>query len=306
MKKKGQKIDGWLVLDKAPGMTSTQAVAKIKYLFQAQKVGHAGTLDPLASGILPIALGEATKTVAHIMDSEKLYHFTLVFGEARSTDDAEGEILARSDRRPDDQAIQAALPRFTGRISQLPPVFSALKLQGKRAYDLARAGEEVKLEPREVEVWEFRLLERIDENRVRFEVKSGKGVYIRSLARDLAQYLGSCGYAADLRRLRVGPFREEMAISLDRLGELMHSAAAFKHLLPIETALDDIPALALTAPEARSLQSGNGIGWLGKPDMARLPDIRPGQVVRAMYEGKLLALVCLDEGRLKPVRVMNL
>ena len=251
-----------------------------------------GTLDPLASGILPLAFGEATKMVAHMMDQEKAYRFTLVFGEKRTTDDAEGDVTATSDIRPDRESILKALPHFMGTIEQMPPIFSALKVQGQRAYDLARAGKEVELSPRQVWIRELRLIDQSDPNRAIFEVHSGKGVYIRALARDIAQYLGSCGYAADLRRLKVGPFSLEKAISLDRLKELGHIAPALmQYLLPVETALDDIPALALTGPEAKSLQSGLAVGFTSKPDLGRLPGLQSGMLIRAMAGEKLLALV---------------
>jgi len=304
--KNGNKIDGWLVLDKPVGMTSAQAVAIVKKIYQARKVGHAGTLDPLATGILPIALGEATKTVAHIMDEEKIYRFTLVFGEKRTTDDSEGEIIAQSDVRPNDEAILRAIPHFIGEIDQIPPIFSAIKIKGERAYDLARAGLDIKLEPRKIFIKDLQFIGRNPGGHAIFLVTSGKGAYMRGLARDLAQHLGTYGYAADLRRLRVGPFKEEMAISLDTLKELGHSAAVLNYLMPVETALDDIPALALTAPEARNLQSGHAVGFTSKPDMDRLPDLQPGMLIRAMEGKRLLALVRFEEGRLKPVRVMNL
>jgi len=304
--KKGQKVDGWVILDKPAGVTSTAAVGAVKRLFDAQKAGHGGTLDPLATGILPIALGEATKTVPFIMDGEKVYRFTLQFGEQRSTDDAEGEVIARSDHRPADAEIVAVLPRFTGEVTQVPPAFSAIKVQGERAYDLAREGEVVELQPRIVLIHEIRLTERPDPDHAVIEVRCGKGTYMRALARDIALALGSVGHVSALRRLRVGPFSEEGAISLDPLKALGHSPAAFKHVLPIETALDDIPALALSAAEAIRLRSGQPVGLLHRIDRDRIRGFAPGGMVCAMSEGRLVALTRFEAGELVPVRVMNL
>jgi tRNA pseudouridine55 synthase len=305
-RKKGQKVDGWVILDKPVGITSTAAVAAVKRLFDAQKAGHGGTLDPLATGILPIALGEATKTVPFIMDGEKTYRFTLTFGEARATDDAEGEITARSDHRPSDAEIEAVLPRFQGEITQVPPAFSAIKVQGERAYDLARDGQEVDLQPRTVVVHEIRRTERPDLDHAVIEVRCGKGTYMRALARDIARVLGTVGHVGALRRMRVGPFSEEGAISLDPLKALGHSPAAFKHVLPIETALDDIPALALSATEAIRLRSGQPVGLLHRLDRDRIRGFAPGDMVCAMSEGRLVALTRFEAGELVPVRVMNL
>ncbi len=313
-RKKGQKVDGWLILDKPLEITSTQAVNVVRRLFDAQKAGHGGTLDPLATGILPIALGEATKTVPYVMDGTKTYRFTLKFGEARSTDDAEGEIIARSDMRPNDAEIEAALPAFIGEISQVPPQFSAIKVAGERAYDLAREGERVDLAPRRIRIDVFRLVARPSRDEAVFEVTSGKGAYMRSLARDLAQHLGSVGHVSALRRLSVGGFTEKQAISLDALrdlisldaqGALGHIPAAFKHLLPIETALDDIPALALSATEAIRLRSGQPVGLIHRQDRDRFRDFVPGCMVCAMSEGKIVALTRYEAGELVPVRVIN-
>jgi tRNA pseudouridine55 synthase len=278
----------------------------VKRLFDAQKAGHGGTLDPLATGILPIALGEATKTVPFVMDGEKTYRFTLTFGEARSTDDAEGEVTARSDQRPSDAEIAAVLPRFQGEIIQVPPAFSAIKVQGERAYDLARDGQAVELQPRTVLVHEIRLTERPDPDHAVIEVKCGKGTYMRALARDIARELGTVGHVGALRRMRVGPFGEEGAISLESLKALGHSPAAFEHVLPIETALDDIPALALSATEAIRLRSGQPVGLLHRLDRDRIRGFAPGDMVCAMSEGRLVALTRFEAGELVPVRVMNL
>jgi tRNA pseudouridine55 synthase len=304
-RKKGQKVDGWVILDKPAGITSTAAVAAVKRLFDAQKAGHGGTLDPLATGILPIALGEATKTVPFVMDGEKLYRFTLKFGEARATDDAEGEVTARSDRIPSDAEIVAALPGFRGEIEQVPPDYSAIKIAGERAYDLARDGQEFELQSRKVQIHDLKLVERPTADAAVFEVRCGKGTYMRALARDLARVLGTVGHVAALRRLAVGPFTEAGAISLDPLKALGHSPAAFRHVLPIETALDDIPALALTATEAVRLRSGQPVGLLHRQDRDRIRGFAPGGMVCAMSEGRLVALTRFEAGELVPVRVMN-
>lgn len=305
-RKKGSKVDGWVILDKPVDLTSTQAVGIVRRIFDAQKAGHAGTLDPLATGILPIALGEATKTVPYAVDSSKSYRFTLRFGEARATDDAEGEIVQASADRPSDDEIRAILPKFTGLITQVPPAFSAIKIQGERAYDLARAGEVVELAPRQVLIHSVRLLARPNPDEAQFEVVSGKGAYMRALGRDLAIGLGTCGHIRDLRRTAVGPFTEERAISLETLKALGHSPAAFEHLLPVETALDDIPALALTATEAIRLRSGQPVGLLHRQDRDRIYELAPGGMVRAMAEGRLVALTRFEAGELVPVRVLNL
>src|SRR6185369_8166034 len=242
MKRPKQKVDGWVVLDKPLGMGSTQAVGRVRWLFGAQKAGHGGTLDPLATGVLPIALGEATKTVPFVIDGRKEYRFTLQFGEARSTEDAEGEVTATSEVRPTDGAIRAALASFIGAIEQMPPVFSALKVDGKRAYDLARAGEAVALKPRQVTIERLELLGRPDADHADFVVGCGKGTYIRSLGRDLARAVGTVGHLSALRRTAVGPFREEAAISLSKLEALGHNSPLLGALVPVATALDDIPA----------------------------------------------------------------
>src|SRR5882724_8117610 len=298
-RKTGDKIDGWVILDKPVGLGSTPAVSKVRRLFGAQKAGQGGTLDPLASGVLPIALGEATKTVPFVMDGRKEYRFTLRFGEARSTEDAEGEVTATSDVRPTDGAIRQALAGFVGTLSQMPPAFSALKIDGKRAYDLARAGETVELKPRPVRIERLDLLARPDPDHADLEVSCGKGTYIRSLGRDLAQALGTVGHLSFLRRTAAGPFREEAAISLSKLEALGHIPALLGALAPVATALDDIPALALTEAQADRLRQGQPV-FLTR-------DAPPsGALVRAEAGSRLVALVRSDGVALKPVRVFNL
>ncbi|MBN9488004.1 MAG: tRNA pseudouridine(55) synthase TruB [Alphaproteobacteria bacterium] len=297
--KKGEKIDGWVVLDKPLGLGSTQAVGRVRRLFGAQKAGHGGTLDPLASGVLPIALGEATKTVPFVMDGRKEYRFTLRFGEARSTEDAEGEVTATSPARPTDDAIRSTLARFTGEIDQTPPAYSALKIGGQRAYDLARAGETVVLTPRRVRIDRLELLSRLDADHADFVVGCGKGTYIRSLGRDLALALGTVGHLAALRRTVAGPFREEAAISLSKLEALGHIPPLLGALAPVTTALDDIPALALADAQADRLRQG-------QPVLLTRDAPPPGTLVRAEAGSKLVALVRSDGESLQPVRVFNL
>src|SRR6201995_4261315 len=237
-KPRGRPLNGWLIIDKPAGMTSTDVVNRVKRLFDAQKAGHGGTLDPLATGLLPVAFGAATKTVPYVMDGTKLYHFTLRFGEARDTDDADGAVIETSPNRPDDAAIRAALGAFRGTIMQTPPIFSAIKVGGERAYDMAREGRPPVLEPRPARVDRFELIERPDADTAIFEVASGKGVYMRSLARDLAGACGTCGHIAALRRLRVGPFAAAQAIPLDKVCTTEDPAPASPDLLlPVATAL---------------------------------------------------------------------
>jgi tRNA pseudouridine55 synthase len=305
-RKGGTPVHGWLVLDKPFGMSSSRAVGAVRHLLGAAKAGHGGTLDPLATGILPIALGEATKTVAWAMAGRKTYRFTLRWGEARATDDAEGAVTATSEARPGAAEIAAVLPRFTGTIQQVPPAYSALKLAGERAYDLARRGENVELAPRTAEIFALRLLGVIDEDHAEFEVETGKGVYVRSLGRDIALALGTVAHIAALRRLAVGRFTLERAISLDKLEALRHSAAVFEHLLPIETALDDIPAMALTEAEAHRLRHGQSVVPLLAADQARLDELGIGALVRATAGETLVALTEVSAGGLRPVRVLNL
>jgi tRNA pseudouridine55 synthase len=302
----GVPIHGWIALDKPYGMSSSQAVGAVRRITGAAKVGHGGTLDPLATGILPIALGEATKTVAWAMAGRKTYEFRLRWGEARSTDDAEGEIVAISAARPSAAEILAALPRFTGTISQVPPAFSALKLGGKRAYALARSGEEVTLEPRQVEIASLRLVALPDADHADFAMVTGKGAYVRALGRDLAVALGTVAYVAALRRVAVGPFTLDRAISLDKLEGLGHSPAAFEHLLPLETALDDIPALALTEAEAHRLRHGQPVIPLLPAEQARLAQLGDGALIRANLGDVLVALAEIAGDALRPVRVINL
>ena len=304
-KPKGRPIDGWLIVDKPSGIGSTDVVNKVKRAFDAQKAAHGGTLDPLATGLLPVAFGAATKTVPYVMDGTKTYRFTLKFGEARDSDDADGAVTETTDARPTDEAIRAALPAFTGDIMQVPPIYSAIKVNGDRAYDLARDGQEVVLDARPARVDKFELTERPDADHAVFEVQSGKGVYMRSLARDLAKAVGSLGHIAALRRLSVGPFKESHAVPLDRLlvsGDT--PAPSLDLLLPLTTALDDIPALAMSEAEAARLQFGQAISlveFMGRVPSQASPD---GGLIRAMAGERFVGLCRLEEGMCFPERLM--
>jgi tRNA pseudouridine55 synthase len=303
-KSKRTPVHGWLILDKPYGMTSTQAVGKIRFLFNAEKAGHGGTLDPLASGLLPIALGEATKTVSFAMDGRKVYRFTACWGEERTTDDLEGVVSATSDKRPSREEIEPILPRFTGEIMQAPPAFSAIKVDGERAYDLARAGEAVELAERPILIETLSLVDIPDADHATFEVTCGKGTYIRSLARDMGRALGTAAHVTMLRRVAVGPFTEDHMISLENLTELGHKApggdAKTGALLPIETVLDGIPALAIDEEQARRLK-------LGQPVLLRGANAPIAEdAVLVMSGSKPLGIGTIVQGSLKPKRLFNL
>ncbi len=306
-KRRGRAVNGWVIIDKPAGISSAAAVARVKRLFDAAKAGHGGTLDPLATGVLPIALGEATKTMSYAMDGTKQYRFTLRWGEERTTDDAEGEVVAESSVRPETAAIAAILGEFTGDIAQVPPTYSAIKLGGKRAYALARAAEPVELRSRTVRIDRIDLVDRPDPERSVFEVACGSGTYMRSLARDIARRLGGVGYVEALRRLAVGKFTEDQAIPLAELEALGHSAAAFAQLRPLTTALDDIPALAVDLAQAGRLTSGQSVRMPGlAPGVTGGGAYGQGQVVCATAEGRLIALARIDGDSLRPIRVLNL
>lgn len=299
-------VNGWLVIDKPAGLSSAAVVSHVRRALGMAKAGHGGTLDPLATGILPIALGEATKTVSYVVDGSKLYRFSVRWGEQRSTDDAEGDVVATSEVRPDEAAIRAILPRFTGDIEQVPPTYSAIKVAGKRAYALARADMEVTLEPRIVHVARIDLESMPDADHAVFIVAAGKGVYMRSLARDMALALGTRGYVSSLRRLSVGPFCEKQAITLEQLATIGHSELMAEALLPVGAALADIPALRLTAAEARCLQHGRPIAVLPVASRSSLHTVAAGAIVCATNDGKPIALAEIKGGELRPLRVLNL
>ncbi|HTP37869.1 MAG TPA: tRNA pseudouridine(55) synthase TruB [Methyloceanibacter sp.] len=303
-RRKGSPVSGWLILDKPQGMTSTQAVTKVRRLFDAAKAGHAGTLDPLATGVLPIALGEATKTVPFAVEGLKTYRFTVRFGAETDSDDAEGTVVTESAARPETEAIEAMLPRFTGEISQVPPRFSALKVDGARAYDLARDKEEFELAPRVVSIERLALIARPDPDHCQLEAECGKGTYVRALARDLGRALGSCAHVEALRRTRVGGFGEEDAVTLAELEAVKDNAtehdALTRALKPIESALGDIPALALSLSDAARLRQGQPVLVRGRD-----APIFSGTAY-ATSRGMLVAVGEMEAGEFRPKRIFNL
>ena len=310
-RRKGQAISGWVNLDKAYDLGSTNAVSRVRWLFDAQKAGHAGTLDPLATGILPIALGEATKTVPFLVDADKAYRFTIAWGRTTTTLDREGEVVAQSDVRPSPAEVEAVLPRFVGEIDQVPPIYSAIKIDGERAYDLARAGEVVEMESRKVTVHAARISELQSEpgdpDHITLEIECGKGTYVRAIVRDLAETLGACGHVSDLRRTRVGRFTEENAVTLELLEKLEYEARQSEALLPVETALDDIPALAVTDEDAFRLKQGRSIVLVPRQVESVKARLKPGsRTVSATSGGSVVALCEMRAGRLEPSRVFNL
>lgn len=306
-KKKGDIVDGWVCLDKPFEMGSTEAVSRIRRLFNAQKAGHAGTLDPLASGILPIALGEATKTVPMMMEAQKVYRFTINWGVSTDSVDREGEIIGRSDVRPTVDQVKAALPAFVGEIDQTPPRFSAIKVDGARAYDLARDGVEFELQARRVTIHSVELTDAPDADHVQLTIRTGKGVYVRSLARDLAAALGAEGHVSALRRERVGPFTTQNAVTLDSLEEMVHRGAASEGLLAVATALDDIPELAVNEQDAFSLRQGRPIILLPRQVETLKDRLTGGSRTVSAFQGQTLVALCqLRAGRLEPDRVFNL
>ncbi len=297
-KKKGT-VHGWVVLDKPYGMTSTQAVGAMKRIFGTPKAGHAGTLDPLASGMLPIALGEATKTVPYVMDGDKLYRFTVRWGEETTTDDAEGEVVRVSDHRPSAEEIDAVLGEFEGEILQTPPAFSAIKVDGNRAYDLARAGEAFELEARPVMVHRLDLIECPDADTAVFEAECGKGTYVRAIARDMGRQLGTAGHVVELRRLVVGPFGEEDMVSLDALQAALEADGdALSLLTPIEAALADLPQIDVTADQAVRLRNGNPVLLRGRDAPVE------EEAVGVFERGRLIAIAKVEHGELKPIRLI--
>ena len=308
-KRRGQPVHGWVNLDKPRGISSAKAVAIVKRVFDAAKAGHGGTLDPLANGVLPIALGEATKTVSNTVGKSKSYEFSLSWGAETSTDDSEGEVTRQSDIRPSDDEIDRALAQFHGVIDQLPPDYSAIKIEGARAYDLARragAGQPLPaLKSREVRIDQFR---RLGSNQAgaRFFVGCGKGAYIRALARDLGRALGSAAHVTSLRRLSVGQFHAEHAISLDFLEKLTHSSAAFEHLHPVLSALDDIPALPISRAEAAKLRHGQTLPALSASAQQRFAMLATESTAIAIEGQTPVAFVMLKAGAICPVRVLNL
>jgi len=313
-KKKGRPVSGWVVLDKPFGMGSTEAVARVKRLFDAEKAGHAGTLDPLASGMLPIALGEATKTVPYVQDGAKVYRFTVAWGEERTTDDLEGEVAHRSDKRPDMQAVAALLPRYTGVIMQTPPQFSAIKIGGERAYDLARDGENVEIPAREVEIGRFDIVDAGDPDRTVFEIECGKGTYVRSIARDMGRDLGCYGHISELRRTEVYPFTADQLVTLAALEQALpapagegeetgNAAERFKAvdalLLDTGAALASLPQLPLTDDAAHKVRLGNPVIVRGRDAPLDADE------ACAVQRGRLLAIGAIEAGMFRPRRVFR-
>lgn len=302
-RKKGNPINGWVVLDKPIGMTSTQAVGKVRWLFQAQKAGHAGTLDPLATGILPIAMGEATKTVPYAVDGQKSYRFTVRWGAETDTDDAEGQIVDRSDRVPSREAIENLLPSFIGEIMQTPPAFSAIKIDGQRAYDLARQGEVVQLEARPVQIDRLELTEMPDAQTAIFEAECGRGTYVRAIARDMGRQLGCLGHVIALRRTRVGPFHESQAVTIADLEEaagLEDGGVEIKTLMrPVESALAELLEVTVSQSDAARLARGQTVLLRGRD-----APVMSGEAF-ALSKGTLIALCEIERGELRPLRVFN-
>jgi tRNA pseudouridine55 synthase len=313
-KKKGRPVSGWLVFDKPVGMGSTEAVSKIKWLFKAEKAGHAGTLDPLASGMLPIALGEATKTVPYVMDGAKIYRFTVAWGQERATDDLEGEVTKASDLRPAQEAIRALLPKYTGLVMQTPPQFSAIKIGGERAYDIARDGEVVDIPPREVEIARLEIVEAPDDGHTVFEVECGKGTYVRSLARDMGRDLGCYGHISELRRVEVDPFTADELVTLAELEDAAPGAPPEKDdadapsirerfqaldalLLDTGAALDCLPQVVLTDDAAARVRLGNPAIVRGRDAPVEADE------ACAFAKGRLVAIGAIEAGMFKPRRV---
>ncbi|MDE3028910.1 MAG: tRNA pseudouridine(55) synthase TruB [Paracoccaceae bacterium] len=297
-KRKGREVSGWLVVDKPAGITSTSVVNKVRWAFDAQKAGHAGTLDPAATGVLAVALGEATKTVPFITDALKCYRFLVTFGAATTTDDAEGTVMETSDARPTDAEIDAVLPAFRGEIMQTPPQFSAVKIDGERAYDLAREGETVDIAARPLWVESLTVVSRPDADHVELEMVCGKGGYVRSIARDLGQALGCLGHVHHLRRVWSGPFEADKGISLAQIDELAKTEALDAFLQPLEIGLADLPELRCTPEGAARLKNGN-------PGMVIASEVDFGEEAWASYQGKAIAVGIYKAGELHPSRVFN-
>jgi tRNA pseudouridine55 synthase len=297
--KKGRPVNGWLVVDKPAGVGSTTVVNKVKWAFGAQKAGHAGTLDPAATGVLAVALGEATKTVPYVTDALKCYRFRVTLGAATTTDDAEGEVMETREGRPDDAAIEAALGAFRGEIEQVPPQFSAVKVEGERAYDLAREGEVMDLAARPLWVERLEMIGRPDADHVDLEMVCGKGGYVRSIARDLGRALGCLGHVAWLRREWSGPFNAAEGVSLDEIDRLAKSPEIDALLLPVELGLADLPELPCTPEGAVRLKNGN-------PGMVLTSTAQYGDEAWASYMGRPVAVGIYKAGELHPSRVFNL
>lgn len=297
-RRKGRDISGWLVVDKPAGLTSTAVVNKVRWALGAKKAGHAGTLDPEATGVLAVALGEATKTVPYITDALKAYRFTVRLGQATNTDDAEGEVIAESDARPSDKEIRAALSQFEGDILQVPPKFSAVKIDGQRAYKLAREDEEFEIAARPLFVESLEMVDRPDPDHVTLEMVCGKGGYVRSVARDLGEALGCHGHVVELRRIWSGPFDAEDGVSMELIEELAKTPELDDYIRPLEEGLADLPKLRCTPEGAARLRNGN-------PGMVLAADVEYGEEAWASFEGKAVAVGIYRAGELHPSRVFN-
>ena len=304
-----KNINGWIIVDKQTGITSRQVVTKISKILNLKKVGHGGTLDPLATGILPIAIGEATKVISLVQSKEKKYAFIIKWGESTETDDAEGKILEISKARPSHKEITRILNCFIGNIFQKPPLYSAIKINGQRSYKLARQKIEIEHKPRKIQVYNLTLKKIIDVNLAEFEVTCGKGTYVRSLARDIAEKLNTKGHIVSLRRLSVGPFDEKDTIFIDFSKEIIHSQPILDKLSPIETVLDDIPALVLNEKEARQVKQGQKINFESlqfiKNFELKYPNYNAFEKFCAICNKKLIALIKIEDGKVKPTRVIN-
>jgi tRNA pseudouridine55 synthase len=296
-KRKGRDISGWLIVDKPAGLTSSAVVNKVRWALDAKKAGHAGTLDPDATGVLAIALGEATKTVPYVTDALKAYTFTVRLGQATNTDDAEGEVIAESDHRPSDDEIKEALNSFVGDIEQVPPQFSAVKVDGERAYKRARDGDEMTLDARPLFVESLLLTDRPDRDHATFEMVCGKGGYVRAIARDLGEALGCLGHVRELRRIWSGPFDAEDGLSLETIDDLAKTPELDARLLPVEVALSDLPEVKTTAEGVTRLQNGN-------PGIVLTSDVEYGDTCWASYDGRAVAIGVYKSGELHPARVL--
>jgi len=297
-KRKGRDISGWLIIDKPAGITSNAVVNKVRWSLDAKKAGHAGTLDPEATGVLAVALGEATKTVPYITDALKAYTFTVTLGSATNTDDAEGEVIKTSDTRPSDDEIKAALGQFVGDIMQVPPQFSAVKIDGERAYKLARDGEDVEIAARPLWVEELVMVERPDENTVVLEMTCGKGGYVRAIARDLGDSLGCFGHVHHLRRIWSGPFDAKDGISIEDLDKHAKTTELDGHIQPLEVGLEDLPEIRASVEGATRIRNGN-------PGMVFASDVEYGDECWASLDGKAVAVGVYKAGELHPSRVFN-
>lgn len=299
--KKGEDINGWLIIDKPRDIGSTQVVNLTRRLFNAKKNGHAGTLDPFATGVLPIAFGEATKVLPYVTDGDKEYEFLLQFGASTNTDDSEGEVVERCEKIPTEDEIKQVIPLFIGKIKQTPPMYSAIKINGERAYKLARDGQQVDMPEREIEIFDLRFLEMNANRQARFWVKCSKGTYVRTLGRDIALKLGSKGYLQELRRTKCGKFLIQDAILLEKIKNMVHIDDLSKNLLPLETSLRDIADLAVSEADALKLKQGQSLSPKSYQVQQHL-----GQEMVAFSQGKLVAIVRIEEKRISPVRVFNL